>query len=89
MKESKLSKVKIDYEKTPKIKKEKENKMKKVEEVKQEKTIKVKTLIIAISVVMLAIVSFIGGIITSNMYNTKITEDAKALSEVMLKKEAK
>lgn len=89
---SKLDKVKLKYEDTkPKLKtkqlaKPKETKM---ETKSPEKTIKVKTLFISVGVVIGLIVSFIAGITTANAYNDKITNDAKALAEVMSKTDAK
>lgn len=53
--------------------------------VKQEKTIKVKTLVIAIAVVIALIGSFVAGMTTANSYNDKIKADAQALAEVMSK----
>lgn len=93
MSESKLSKHKLNYEKTPilKIKKGKAQKEKTMSKspkeapIKVEKTIKVKTLVIAVSVVIALIGSFVAGMTTANSYNDKIKADAQALAEVMSK----
>lgn len=84
---SELEKVKLEYEGTKPNKntanKPKEKTVKKTTTPAPEKTIKVKTLIIAIAVIVGLIASFIGGIATANAYNDKVTNDAKALAETL------
>lgn len=87
VKMSELEKVKLGYEDTKpkqqKANKPKEKTVKKTTTPAPEKTIKVKTLIIAIAVIIGFIASFIGGIVTANGYNDKVTNDAKALAETL------
>lgn len=86
MSKSELSKHKLEFEQLPK---QKGKKMTKTTKQPEPKTIKVKTLVIGVAVVVAIIASFIGGIITANNYNAKVTADAQELAEVISKTEAR